>query len=628
MAKVTQSDDAEPAHDAVSASSLTLLAPALWKRLSEARTSEDLATAWLALQCSMIPGASQGIVRVEAQGGGLRLLSAWPEVGDEPADLRTTSELALSEHRAVARGATADSAARPSVAFPIPLEDTVIAVVAVAIDIPNRAEAKDAMRAAIRQIQWGSAWLRDHLRGQRAVTSVRQLDRSRATLDLIASILDHQRFAPAAMAAATELAIRFDCARVSIGFIRRGAARVVAISHTAQFGRQMGLVRAIGAAMDEAIDQRCSILYPIGADEPIATHAHSEVSRLQQDGQVLTVPIFVVDAFIGAITFERRRDHAFEPESLQILDMIATAIGPILNEKRLNDRWLITKTGESLWQQVKRLLGPGHTGRKLAAVGLMAALAFAYFATDTYRVNADAQIEGSVRRAVISSYDGFIQEATARAGDVVKAGDELATLEDRELALERLRWATQRQQYSFEYDKALATRQPAAINIVKSQIEQADAQLKLIDEQIARTRIVAPFDGLIVSGDLSQRIGGSVSRGELLYEIAPLTDYRVVMQVDERQIADVNEGQKGEVIFASLPDERFDLTIGKITPVAQARDGKNLFQVEGSLTQASPRLRPGMIGIAKIAIDRRRLVSIWMRPVLEWWRLASWRWMS
>ncbi len=153
MARVTRSDDAVKARDAASASSLTLLAPALWKRLSEARTSEDLATAWLALQCSMIPGASQGIVRVEAQGGGLRLLSAWPEAGDEPADLCTTSELSLSEHRAVARGATADSAARPSVAFPILLEDTVIAVVAVAIDIPNPTEAKDAMRAAIRSAE-------------------------------------------------------------------------------------------------------------------------------------------------------------------------------------------------------------------------------------------------------------------------------------------------------------------------------------------------------------------------------------------------------------------------------------------------------------------------------------------
>jgi multidrug resistance efflux pump len=626
MAKVTQSDDADAAEEAASASSLTLLAPALWKRLSEASTSEDLATAWLALQCSMIPGASKGIVLVEARGG-MRLLSAWPEANDEPADLKSTAELALSERRAVARGTTADSVASPSVAFPILLDDAVIAVVAVGIAAAKPSQAKEAMRAAIRQIQWGSAWLRDHLRGQRANTNVRQLDRSRATLDLIASVLEHQRFAPATMAAATELAIRFDCARVSVGFTRRGSARIAAISHTAQFGRQMGLMRAIGAAMDEAIDQRCSILYPTGIDEPIATHAHGEVARLQHDGQVLTVPMFVVDAFVGAITFERRRGHAFEPEIVQILDMIATAIGPILDEKRLNDRWLIFKVGESLWQQIKRLLGPGYTGRKLAAIGLAAAAAFGYFATDTYRVNADAQIEGSVRRAIISSYDGFIQEAKARAGDVVTSGDELATLEDRELALERLRWATQRQQYSFEYDKALATRQPATINVVKSQIDQADAQLKLIDEQIARTRIVAPFDGLVVSGDLSQRIGGSVSRGELLYEIAPLTDYRVVMQVDERQIADVSEGQKGEVIFASLPEEHFELTVGKITPVAQAKDGKNLFQVEGSLTQTSPRLRPGMIGVAKIAIDQRRLVSIWARPVLEWWRLASWRWM-
>jgi RND family efflux transporter MFP subunit len=625
MAKVTQSDDTGAIEDG-SAGSLTLLAPALWKRLSDAATSEDLATAWLALQCSMIPGAAKAIVRVETSTG-FRLLSAWPEANEEPADLLATIELALSERRAVARGTTVDATARPSIAFPILLDDAVVAVAAVAIDVDKPAQAKDAMRSAIRQIQWGSAWLRDHLRGQRATTNVRQLDRSRATLDLIASVLDHQRFASATMAAATELAIRFDCARVSIGFISRGSAKVAAISHSAQFGRQMGLVRAIGAAMDEAIDQRCSILYPIGIDEPIATHAHSEVARLQHDGQVLTTPMFVVDAFVGAVTFERRRGHVFEPEIVQILDMISTAIGPILNEKRMNDRWLILKAADSFWEQVKRLLGPGYTGRKLAAIAVAAAGIFGYVATDTYRVNADAQIEGSVRRAVISSYDGFIQEAKARAGDVVKAGDELATLEDRELALERLRWATQRQQYSFEYDKALATRQPATINVVKSQIDQADAQLKLIDEQIARTRIAAPFDGLIISGDLSQRIGGSVTRGELLYEIAPLTDYRVVMQVDEREIADVSEGQTGEVIFAALPEEHFDLKVDKVTPVAQAKDGKNLFQVEGSLVNVSPRLRPGMIGVAKIAIDQRRLISIWMRPALEWWRLASWRWM-
>ena len=627
MTNPMQSEDADETEQIASARPLTLLAPALWQRLSDASTSDDLAVVWLALQCSMIPGATRGIVRIEAAGG-FKLLSSWPEAGDEPADLKKTADLAAAERRAVARGTIANSDVKPSVAFPVILDDTVVAVIALYIEVSQPALVKDELRGAIRQLQWGAAWLRDHLRSQRASSSSTQLDRSRATLDLIASVLDHQRFGPAAMAAATELAIRFDCARVSIGFTRRGSARLVAISHTAQFGRRMSLVRCIGAAMDEAIDQRSSILFPVGADEPVASHAHGELARLQHDGQVLTVPMFVVDAFVGAITFERARGHPFEPELVRLLDVIVTAIGPILDEKRLNDRWLVVKALESLGQQFKRLLGPGYVGRKLAVAGLAAAVAFCVFATDTYRVNADAQIEGSVRRAVVSSYDGYIQEAGIRAGDLVKAGDTLARLEDRELALERLRWATQRQQYSFEYDKALATRQPATINVIKSQIEQADAQLMLIDEQIARTRLVAPFDGLVVSGDLSQRIGGSVSRGELLFEIAPLTDYRVVMQVDERQIAEVSEGQKGEVVFASLPGEGFELVIDKITPVAQSRDGKNLFQVEGSITEASPRLRPGMIGVAKIAVDERRLVSIWLRPVIDWFRLTSWRWIG
>lgn len=602
---------------------LAVLEPALWQRLNQADGLAELATAWLALQCGMVPGASAGIVR-QASATGFHLLATWPDANGEPAELKATADLAVTEGRAVARGA--NGATEPSVAYPVSLDGTVVAVVAVAVELSQPAQAKDELRGVIRQLQWGAAWLRDHMRRLRSDTGSSQRDQSKTTLDFIASVLEHERFGPAAMAAATELAIRFDCARVSFGFRRRGTTRLAAISHTAQFGRQMSLVRAIGSAMDEAIDQRASILYPITADEALATNAHRDLARLQHDGQIFTVPLFVVDAFVGAITFERGKDHAFDPELVRLLDVIATAIGPILEEKRRNDRWLIVKACDAMVLQVKRLLGPGYIGRKLAIAGLVAVTAFFALATDTYRVSADAQVEGSERRAVVSAYDGYIQQANVRAGEFVKAGDTLATLEDRELSLERLRWVTERQQRVFEYDRALASRQPATINVVKSQIDQADAQIRMIDEQIARTRLTAPFDGLVVSGDLSQRIGGAVSRGETLFEIAPLTDYRVVMQVDERQIAAVDVGHKGEVVFTSLPDQAYGLTVTKVTPVAQSRDGKNLFQVEGALTEKSERLRPGMIGVAKIDIGTEPLISIWTRPMLDWLRLAAWRW--
>lgn len=614
--------------------SLAVLETALWQRLNDAGKIDDLAVTWLALQCSMIGRVSHGMVRIVGRDGAIN----WPEAGREDADLHATADMVMAERRPIARGGSNDT--EPAVAVPVMIGERIAAVVALRLLVSPGAQVKEELRSAIRQLQWGSAWLRERLihpvgssasapaPAEAAMPESSKRPDPHAALDLIAAVLEHERFGAAAMAAATELAIRYDCARVSIGFRRGGSVRVAAISHTAQFGRRMRLVRAISAAMDEAVDQRCTILYPVGHDQAIASLAHEALSRVQHDGPVLTIPMFVIDRFIGAFTFERAKNDPFDPKVVALLDVIVTAVAPILEEKRLNDRLLVVKAWEALVQQAKRLLGPNYVGRKLVAAAALAAAAFLSFAADTYRVNADAQIEGSVRRAVVSSYDGYIQDAKVRAGETVKAGETLATLEDRELALERLRWATERQQRVFEHDQALATRQPAVINVIKSQIDQADAQIRLLDEQIARTRLVAPFDGLVVSGDLSQRIGTSVSRGEVLFEIAPLTDYRVVMQVDERQVADVADGQTGEVVFTSLPEEGFGLVVEKVTPVARPKDGRNVFQVEGRLTQSSERLRPGMIGVAKIDIGERKLVWIWLRPAIDWLRLASWRWLD
>src|SRR5690606_5708314 len=101
--------------------------------------------------------------------------------------------------------------------------------------------------------------------------------------------------------------------------------------------------------------------------------------------------------------------------------------------------------------------------------------------------------------------------------------------------------------------------------IIKTQIEQADAQLKLIDEQLRRTRLVAPFDGFVVQGDLSQSIGGAVERGQELFRIAPLDTYRVVIEVDESDIEDIAVGQTGVLRVASLPQEAMTYRVEQIT---------------------------------------------------------------
>jgi RND family efflux transporter MFP subunit len=236
-------------------------------------------------------------------------------------------------------------------------------------------------------------------------------------------------------------------------------------------------------------------------------------------------------------------------------------------------------------------------------------------------------VEGEVQRAAVAPFEGYIAESLVRAGDVVKAGALLARLDDKELLLERTRWEAEREQHLRKYRQALATRDRPTMNVVGAQVNQAEAQLQLINEKLARSRISAPFDGIVVSGDLSQLLGTPVEQGKVLFEIAPLDAYRVILKVDERDITYLAVGQEGELVLSGIPGARQPFTVARITPVSTADEGRNYFRVEAKMAVVSERLRPGMEGVGKVAIGERRLIWIWTHKLIDWVRLAFWSWM-
>jgi multidrug resistance efflux pump len=135
------------------------------------------------------------------------------------------------------------------------------------------------------------------------------------------------------------------------------------------------------------------------------------------------------------------------------------------------------------------------------------------------------------------------------------------------------------------------------------------------------------IDGIVVTGDLSQSLRAPVERGQVLFEVAPLDAFRVVLQVDERSIADVRVGQAGRLVLSGALSEELPFQVAKITPVSTAKEGRNYFRVEATLARTPDRLRPGMEGVGKIAIDHRRLAWIWTHEVLDWVRLTLWSWL-
>jgi multidrug resistance efflux pump len=263
---------------------------------------------------------------------------------------------------------------------------------------------------------------------------------------------------------------------------------------------------------------------------------------------------------------------------------------------------------------------------KLAAGAALLVIIFFIFVKGDHRVRAPIVLEGMVQMAISAPFNGYVAEAPARPGDVVRQGVILCRLDDRELKLERLKWATQKEQALRQYSEAMAKHDRAQAMIVEAKADEAEAQVDLLDEQIRRSRLVAPFDGVVTSGDLSQSLGSPVERGQVLFEMAPLHGYRVIVQVDERDIGYVTQGQKGLLELTSVSGEKFHLTVSKVTPVSIAKEGRNFFRVEAKLDRNSQRLRPGMEGVGKIVVDRRRLIWIWTHDVIEWVRLKLWTW--
>ena len=457
--------------------------------------------------------------------------------------------------------------------------------------------------------------------------------RQKIVLELLATVIQHERFQEAASAFVTVLAIRFGCDRVGLGFVGRRRTQLQMISHTAHFEKKGNLVRAIEAAMEEALDQELTINVPdnSGADgnDTRITRAHKELARRHGSGSICSIPTDRSGEDSAVLTLERPGNQPFEAETVQLCETALNMAAPLLALKRSEERPLITKAWASLQKTLQMFLGRGHLGWKLAGVSVVSLILFLCYATAPYRVSAKTLLEASIQRAAVAPFDGYVKDAPHRAGDVLRQGDVLCTLDDRFLKLDLRKRQSEREQLLKERYQALADLDETKVSIVAAQLKKAEAQLALATHRLSRTEVLVPFDGVVVRGDLSQSIGAPVERGEVLFEVAPLDSYRVILEVDERDVAQVSVGRQGHLILSAFPGKRLPFSVRKITPVSITSEGRNYFRVEAELNaESGKRLRPGMEGIGKIDIEERLLVWIWTHRAIDWLRLTLWSWLA
>jgi hypothetical protein len=304
-----------------------------WQQFAEAATPKAFCQSWLPLQCRKLKGVRCAMVLLgPPDHGPFTPVAVWPDAKLSMHHLTGTAEQALKERR----GLLIETHTQPTpdnpfpetyqVAYPIEVSEKLHGVVVLGVDQQDKKEVQNIMR----QLHWGSAWLEVLTRRTETQKSAAANVRLQKVLDLIASAVEYENFQAAVMALVTRLATSLECDRVSLGFMRAKRVRVSAMSHSADFGKQTNLVRAIAAAMDEAIDQQITIVYPVPPDAiPFVTRVHAELDRQHGSGAICTFPLEVKGRCLGALMLERPPDRPFDPETVELCETVAALTGPI-----------------------------------------------------------------------------------------------------------------------------------------------------------------------------------------------------------------------------------------------------------------------------------------------------------
>lgn len=575
---------------------------------------------WLGLQCKMIPHV------VEAQ-----LLLAYKESEPKPppihwptANAKQNPELSAAAELAQLRDApviSEQSAVNHTpgehnliIAYPLTLPQGPFGTLTLRIQA-----APNQQRILLQLLAWGAAWLEllEATPGQSQPASL--------AAELLPTLLSDAPAAACATSVASTLALTLDCQRVTIGLLEPQGITLIGHSQGVQFDRRTRLIRQIEAAMAEALHQPPIHYHPQAhlAQRP----AHAALAAQGDNHWIYSIPLLDGEHPIGVLTLETTADQPLEKSQLHSADEAARLLGPALRMKQQLSQSPLQRL---IQQPLQRLFGPRHLLAKSLLLGLTGVVIITSLITSDLRINATANIEGRVQRAIVAPFDGYITAVHRRSGESVKSGELLAELDDSQLRLEQRRWQSQQQEYAKRYRKALAALDHTEARIADAQSAQAQAQLALLTEQLQRTQLQAPFTGVIIEGDLSQSLGSPVERGEVLFQLAPLDEYRVALQVDERDIPYLEAGQQGSLRLASLPNQPIPITVKQIAAISSNQAAHAItFRVEAQLNSQAQhsRLRPGMQGIGKISVGEASLLWSASRRLIGWLQLHLWAWL-
>lgn len=232
----------------------------------------------------------------------------------------------------------------------------------------------------------------------------------------------------------------------------------------------------------------------------------------------------------------------------------------------------------------------------------------------TEHIRLTGTVEANRDVTVSAEESGVVREILVEKGTPVSAGRPLVRIDDRVLAsqVDEARARAELARQTWDRRKRLWEEDGIGTELAyleaRFAAEQAEAQLRALEERLARTTVTAPIAGVL--DDRFVEVGTMVSPGVPVARIVDLDPVKVTAGVPERYAADVARGARATVAFDVLEERTFQGTVSYVG--SSVNPSNRTFPVELTLPNPGRAIKPEMV--ADVSLVRRELDDVLVVP--------------
>ncbi len=426
-----------------------------------------------------------------------------------------------------------------------------------------------------------------------------------------------------AFALTNGLRAKLECEQIAMGSVHGKRVRILSIS-----GLDEPKLRNVGTLeLQQAMEECLDLAEPIvsqdaGAwtdDEPSSRHAlHQQWRASTGRACVASIPLTSGDECVGVLSLRRSPGHTFSREEIDSVVQLIGPMGPALELLHRAGRCFLRHAEDSLRAAVRESMAPERYGRKLIGGAALTLLAWFCLGSTDYETAVACRLQPRETIQLSAPFQERVAESRVRAGDFVEAGDLLVRLSTESLELEHQQLAAEIEVHQVEVDQAVAAGDWVTASLSKARMSLLQTRLQSVVRRIENSSVRASVDGIVLRGDLTHQIGQVVPQGEPLFELAPRLDLYLELEVAERSISEIEEGQIVRFATNARPDAPLEFDIQQIAPAAEVREGRNVFVAEARVTGELPDwARPGMEGVGKVAVGERSVWRVALKKVMD-----------